>query len=114
MSPFKGQGANQALLDAVSLSDYLIKNKIDGHFNIVKAFREHEIYMTSRCTSKVLDSRNSVGVLHCPDFLNPASQLERRGFASSDKLLDKIENLKLNNINALTPPHILDKETVFQ
>lgn len=74
MSPFKGQGANQALLDALSLARHLSisctsfsKWKETGLRDIVLNEFEEEMFM--RSASKVKDSAEAVEILHSKDVL---------------------------------------------
>lgn len=69
MSPFKGQGANQALLDALSLARQITKNckplspwRINGIRESVLAGFESE--MLARSASKVTDSAAAAQFLH--------------------------------------------------
>jgi 2-polyprenyl-6-methoxyphenol hydroxylase-like FAD-dependent oxidoreductase len=69
MSPFKGQGANQALLDALSLARGISKGcrslsnwKEDGLRKGV--LTEFESEMLERCVSKVKDSADAAEFLH--------------------------------------------------
>ena len=69
MSPFKGQGANQALLDALSLARGISKGcrslsnwKEDGLRKSV--LTEFEAEMLERCVSKVKDSADAAEFLH--------------------------------------------------
>jgi 2-polyprenyl-6-methoxyphenol hydroxylase-like FAD-dependent oxidoreductase len=69
MSPFKGQGANQALLDALSLARAITKGcKPDSNWkeagiknNVLNPF---EAEMIARSASKVKDSRKAAQLLH--------------------------------------------------
>mmetsp|Transcript_21685 Transcript_21685/g.61450 ORF Transcript_21685/g.61450 Transcript_21685/m.61450 type:complete len:623 (-) Transcript_21685:208-2076(-) len=61
MSPFKGQGANQALLDAVVLARELGRCGGDGP---LPALRRYEAEMFERSASKVLASREAASFLH--------------------------------------------------
>lgn len=63
MSPFKGQGANQALLDALDLSHSLIEGwkSSTPSKEILDTF---EISMLERSRAKVLGSRDRVSLLH--------------------------------------------------
>ncbi|CAF4309138.1 unnamed protein product, partial [Rotaria magnacalcarata] len=56
MSPFKGQGANQALLDAVELADIIAQNSQDLHSSI----SQYEDRMLQRVYTKVMQSRERV------------------------------------------------------
>ena len=74
MSPFKGQGANQALLDALSLARLITTNcragsnwKEAGLRNIV--LEEFENEMITRSSKKVKDSRKAVKLLHSQQVL---------------------------------------------
>jgi salicylate hydroxylase len=66
MSPFKGQGANQAIVDAQSLAHELANSHILAlkRRNINKALRAYELEMSSRTRSKVLKSRSASIFLH--------------------------------------------------
>lgn len=87
MSPFKGQGANQALLDALSLARNisiactpLSKWKEKGLREAVLSDFEED--MIVRSASKVKDSAEAVGFLHSKDVLRegcePKGRLSRR------------------------------------
>lgn len=66
MSPFKGQGANQALLDALSLARALVSEiqtkKSDG--TVSSALKVYHQEMTARSAVKVRASARAVEVLH--------------------------------------------------
>ncbi|RKP16660.1 FAD/NAD(P)-binding domain-containing protein [Rozella allomycis CSF55] len=89
MSPFKGQGANQALLDAVILADEIKKNE-----NLKVAMRKYENNMIERTKNKVLGSRMGVSTLHCKEFLDTEYQLERRGFGNSNSAIELINSIR--------------------
>merc|ERR1712050_465004 len=61
MSPFKGQGANQALIDAVALARELSQCTQEGPLS---ALRRYEEAMINRTASKVLASREAASFLH--------------------------------------------------
>ena len=76
MSPFKGQGANQALLDALSLGRLI--SKTCGPFSDWKTtglrdtvLRQFESEMIKRSASKVKDSAAAAEYLHSDAVLHP-------------------------------------------
>ncbi len=79
MSPFKGQGANQALLDALSLARSIALNcrPQSGWQDIgirEAALQEFESEMLSRVASKVQDSAEAAEFLHSETVLHPANE----------------------------------------
>ena len=71
MSPFKGQGANQALLDAVQLADALARVDLAAPSALPSAacsVREFERQMYVRSERQRLRSRAAVETLHSPDI----------------------------------------------
>lgn len=65
MSPFKGQGANQALLDAVSLARALRRAELfGGTAPLCEALKQYEDEMLARSASKVVASRAAAECLH--------------------------------------------------
>ena len=71
MSPFKGQGANQALMDAFHLSEALIASElvVPTRRKIWEALDQFERAMAVRSAEKVLKSRIAAEALHGPDAL---------------------------------------------
>lgn len=67
MSPFKGQGANQALLDAIALARALRRSEIGGgNTPIAVALSAFEEEMFKRSATKVAASRSAAAYLHTP------------------------------------------------
>jgi 2-polyprenyl-6-methoxyphenol hydroxylase-like FAD-dependent oxidoreductase len=67
MSPFKGQGANQALLDALSLARSIVRvthNKRDKKTDIQVALDEYHAEMVKRSAVKVTASAEAAQFLH--------------------------------------------------
>jgi 2-polyprenyl-6-methoxyphenol hydroxylase-like FAD-dependent oxidoreductase len=65
MSPFRGQGANQALLDAVLLAECIGETlTTNGPSSLCDAFAKYEESMLMRSSSKVLGSREAASALH--------------------------------------------------
>ena len=68
---YLGQGANQALLDAISLSKMIVSSDIvrKGRRPVHEALKAYEIEMSSRSREKVLKSRSAASYLHSPAAL---------------------------------------------
>jgi len=89
MSPFKGQGANQALLDAVDLADIIAQNNPDLH----SAINQYEDQMLKRVYTKVMQSRERVTSFHIPEVLSTENFLYR----GVDKgLMERLNSLGIN------------------
>ena len=74
MSPFKGQGANQALLDAVALAKALRGSDLcGGGAPLADALATYEAEMMRRARPKVLKSREAAEQLHCEAATQPAN-----------------------------------------
>eukprot|EP01040_Poterioochromonas_malhamensis_P004329 gene4329-4641_t len=82
MSPFKGQGANQALLDALSLSKTLISSEyVKPKRRLIPiALRDYERDMKARTEVKVLKSREAAKYLHS-DVALATGNITRAGAA---------------------------------
>lgn len=79
MSPFKGQGANQALLDALSLAKeiYKIRNPNTSwkELNLRDSvLNNYESEMIERTASKVKDSAEAVALLHSDEVLRESNE----------------------------------------
>ncbi|CAF2042666.1 unnamed protein product [Rotaria magnacalcarata] len=89
MSPFKGQGANQALLDAVELADIIAQNSQDLHSSI----SQYEDRMLQRVYTKVMQSRERVTSFHRPEALS-TQNFQYRGV--NEELIERLNSLKIN------------------
>ena len=89
MSPFKGQGANQALLDAVELSDAVARTTLD----LPSAVRQYEDQMLRRVHGKVMQSRERVESFHRPEALLTENLLYR---GVDEGLMKKLNSLAIN------------------
>jgi 2-polyprenyl-6-methoxyphenol hydroxylase-like FAD-dependent oxidoreductase len=71
MSPFKGQGANQAFLDALALAKTLLTTEIVGsnRIDLFTALKNYEQEMCGRSAEKVLKSRQAAVSLHSKSVL---------------------------------------------
>lgn len=82
MSPFKGQGANQALLDALSLARSIYKGCALSKWRTVglrkSILTEFETEMIKRSEIKVKDSADAALFLHSEMALNEANEPRRR------------------------------------
>ena len=88
MSPFKGQGANQALLDALDLSDIIQQNN-DLHLSV----DQYEKRMFNRVESKVMESRERVQTFHRPEALSTENFLYR---GINQLFIDQLNSLGIN------------------
>jgi len=70
MSPFKGQGCNQALMDGTLLAEWLSRSKLDS---AVKGFNRE---MVQRTHKKVIASREAARYLHSPDVFDNCNTFE--------------------------------------
>ena len=83
MSPFKGQGANQALLDALSLARGIAKGcKHSSNWKEVglreRVLKEFETEMLQRSANKVNDSAEAALFLHSDDVLHEGNEPRSR------------------------------------
>jgi salicylate hydroxylase len=89
MSPFKGQGANQTLLDAVDLADTIAQKKFDVHSAVI----QYQERMIQRVYTKVMQSRDRVTSFHRPEALLTES-FQYRGV--DERLMEKLNSLGMN------------------
>lgn len=91
MSPFKGQGCNQALMDGPLLSSWLEKSTIDA------AIKGYLREMTQRTNKKVVASREAADFLHSRNIL-----LNEESFAGvkKDSVAFLLSTLEERNIGA--------------
>lgn len=86
MSPFKGQGANQALLDALALARHIsIASKwreTGVRESVLTAFEEE---MLERSASKVKDSAEAVELLHSKDVLREGYEPKGRSLRGKNQ-----------------------------
>ena len=74
MSPFKGQGANQALVDAIGLAKSLRASELcGGEVGLHAALASYEMEMMRRAKGKVLKSREAAEHLHCEAATHPSN-----------------------------------------
>jgi flavin-dependent dehydrogenase len=95
MSPFKGQGANQALLDAVHLArcivrspEYLLPGErrygcVHPFVTVQDALAEAEKSMLQRSKGKVTKSRDAAKYLHSPAALAEGNCVRAHAAASA-------------------------------
>jgi aromatic ring-cleaving dioxygenase len=85
MAPFKAQGANQALLDAVSLARCLAATDLapgPARRSVPEALAEYWAEMAPRASAKVAASRSAARLLHSPAALVRAEGLTRAAAAA--------------------------------
>ncbi|CAE7801610.1 auaG [Symbiodinium sp. CCMP2592] len=78
MTPFKAQGANQALIDAVLLADVLVESiQKSGELGLDAALPLFERKMLSRSARMVVGSREKAREMHSRLALQPARKVQR-------------------------------------
>lgn len=90
MSPFKGQGANQALLDALELARAITSScGSDSGWQDLGLrdvlLNNFEQSMISRTASKVRDSARAAELLHSPAVLRSGGENQGRGLTADNK-----------------------------
>jgi FAD binding domain len=93
MSPFKGAGANQALLDGPLLASWLQRASLPA---AIKGFLRE---MTNRTRPRVLASREAAAYLHSPAVLVPGSDQDFAGVVK-DQVAALLKVLEKKNIGA--------------
>lgn len=93
MSPFKGAGANQALLDGPLLTDWLQRASVES------ALRGFWREMTTRTSSRVLASRQAAAYLHSPRVLDDCNDFAGIAKDQVSALLKKLEQLNVGADN---------------
>jgi salicylate hydroxylase len=102
MSPFKGQGANQALLDALSLARALYQmvlakhgDKVSDH-DIEKAILEYELEMLKRSAVKVNASAEAAHFLHTPIAIQAGNVTRGAAAAAARNITENDARLPAN------------------
>lgn len=85
MSPFKGQGANQALMDSVSLARSLKLMKNDSEAELHRVLQHFANEMLPRSAQKVLASRACVKFYHTPQAIEKETLWAFLGITSDEK-----------------------------
>ena len=98
MSPLKGQGANQALLDAVELAETIYENVPRDAAETASVLRMFENRMIQRTTPKVIASRDACRILHSHDFLSPEWHGQRKHLISD--MPRRIQKMQEDNVCA--------------
>jgi hypothetical protein len=93
MSPFKGAGANQALLDGPLLATWLQRASLESA--ICGFLRE----MVQRTRTRVLASRKAAQWLHSPEVLAPAACHDFAGVAK-ERVAELLSHLRERHIGA--------------
>ncbi len=113
MSPFKGQGANQALTDGPLLAEKLVKNPR----NIFTSLANFEREMINRSKAKVADSRKAAKLYHSAEALKGEpefsgvprgdvqrliEELRKRGIGADTNDLDNAVRRVINDLGITT------------
>lgn len=103
MTPFKGQGANQALTDGPALAEWLQKS------NLSSALLGFEREMHSRSRPKVLASRDAALSLHSQEVMDQHQHEQNIAGVRKECLEEVIKTLKEYGINANSGDKLDDK-----
>lgn len=105
MTPFKAQGANQALSDAVLLADTLVDNvrKFGPVLGFDAALPEFEKKMLSRSNKMVVGSRAKAKELHSALALRPARKAQRETGLDMTKIIRTLQSLGIGAQSAMDP-----------
>ncbi len=90
MSPFKGQGANQALLDALSLARSLYRIHCRQGKALEEALEEYEEEMLERSAHKVRASSAAAQFLHTDVAIQEGDVTRGAAFSSSESTTNKV------------------------
>lgn len=105
MTPFRAQGANQALSDAVLLADSLVEGiRIHGpDAGIDAALPLFEQKMLNRCVRSVIGSREKAKELHSKLALQPARKVQREFGVDMPKAIRDLRAHKIGAHSATDP-----------
>merc|ERR1711924_299312 len=110
MTPFKAQGANQALMDAVLLAETLASNvAAHGSAGIDLAIPIFEEKMLQRSARMVIGSREKAKELHSSLALQPARKVQRETEGCMHKA---IATLRSRGIGAHSARHLKGLDAV--
>jgi len=105
MTPFKAQGANQAMSDAVLLADTLVdgvrKHGPNSGFDFALPIFEQK--MLSRSSRMVVGSREKAKEMHSPLALQPARKAQREAEFDMQKTLRVLREKGIGAQNASDP-----------
>ena len=105
MTPFKAQGANQALVDAVLLSETLVESihKHGPEAGFDAALPLFEQKMLARSARAVVGSRDKARELHSSLALQPARKAQRETGVDMQKVIRALQSKGIGAQNATDP-----------
>ncbi|KAK3238973.1 hypothetical protein CYMTET_51060 [Cymbomonas tetramitiformis] len=105
MTPFRAQGANQALSDAVLLADSLVDNiqKHGPHAGLDAALPIFEQKMLNRSARMVIGSREKAKEVHSILALQPARKVQRETGVNMQKVIPVLQAKGIGAHNATDP-----------